>query len=251
MKPPAYMPIKPIQISSRWFPKGKSFGLYESGGIVAPNVTSILGWKFPFDRSAWVEKEPDIDHDAVTRESAERGTAVHLQQELWLSHRPCECPEELLPWVTPLRQLMSRGKSIRGVEIPVHHSIPGAGCYAGSVDCIAESTDGSLVVCDWKTKRENKRVHPGFLDKQKTQLAAYSIAVSELYRDQLGGDIERCTLVFAHPDRDQPTVVMAEGQELKKYQDEWRNLLREWFAEFGEQVQEEQARFNARQERPF
>ena len=29
-----------------------------------------FGIEFPFDKSKWVKSEPDIDHDAVTRESA-------------------------------------------------------------------------------------------------------------------------------------------------------------------------------------
>ena len=44
MQPPVFEPITPKKVSERWFPKGRSFGLYESGGRVAPNVTSILGW---------------------------------------------------------------------------------------------------------------------------------------------------------------------------------------------------------------
>ena len=51
--PPVFEPITPIKVSERWFPKGRRFGLYESGGLVAPNVTSILGWKFPFDKAKW------------------------------------------------------------------------------------------------------------------------------------------------------------------------------------------------------
>ena len=66
MQPPVFEPISPKKVSDRWFPKGRSFGLYESGGRVAPNVTSILGWKFPFDQSRWKKSEPDIDHDGVT-----------------------------------------------------------------------------------------------------------------------------------------------------------------------------------------
>ncbi len=97
MKPPIFEPITPIKVSERWFPKGRNFGLYESGGRVAPNVTSVLGWKFPFDKSKWVKSETDIDHDAVTRESAKRGTAVHLAMEKWLQNQEH----------TPLRSICS------------------------------------------------------------------------------------------------------------------------------------------------
>ena len=102
IKPPAFEPITPMKVSKRWFPKGRKFGLYESGGCVAPNVTSILAWKFPFDKAKWVKSEPDIDHDAVTKESAERGTAVHLAMEKWLQSEEHTPMEEHLQWINPL-----------------------------------------------------------------------------------------------------------------------------------------------------
>ena len=107
-QPPTYDPLTPISVSERWFPKGRKFGLYECGGRVAPNVTSILGWKFPFDKAKWKKSEPDIDHDAVTRESAKRGTAVHLAMEKWLQSEDHTPVEEHLQWINPLQSLVSR-----------------------------------------------------------------------------------------------------------------------------------------------
>ena len=243
--PPPYEPITHHRISPRWFPAGRPFGLYANeAGQVAPNVTSILGWKFPFDRSAWVEREPDIDHDAVTAESAERGTAVHQAMEDWLSHRNPSYPEQYAAWVDPLRHLVARAKLTIGVEVPIHHSIPGVGGYAGSCDGLVVSPDGTVVIIDYKTKRPGKRVHPRFLDKQRLQLAAYSIAINEIYGDQLPRPVERCSLLFAHPDRDRPTVVMTEGSELDSYRKQWVNLHSIWYQEHGEAVEAEQAVFD-------
>lgn len=251
MKPPAYRPIKPIQISSRWFPKDRSFGLYESGGIVAPNVTSILGWKFPFDRSAWVEKEPDIDHDAVTRESAERGTAVHFAMEQWLEGKPHEPLDDHLPWINPLQELVSRATATLAVEIPVHHNIAGVGSYAGSCDGLM-LVGNEVVIADYKTKRPGKNVYPRFCSKQRLQLAAYALAIDSLYGDQLPGPVARTSLLFAHPEDNRAvTVVSTEGQELRDFQEQWTEILTDWYAEHGDAVAEEQARFNAQQDRPF
>ena len=61
LEPPILQEIAPIQVGKRWFLKYNSFGLYESGGIVAPNVTSILNYKIPFEDSRWIESEHDID----------------------------------------------------------------------------------------------------------------------------------------------------------------------------------------------
>ncbi len=243
--PPPYEPIKPLPISERWFPPGRPFGLYANkDGRVAPNVTSILSWKFPFDREAWRQREPGIDHDAVTKESAERGTAVHLAMEKWLTYEHQIIPPEYHPWVEPLMNLVASAKCTLGVEIPIHHHVRGIGRYAGSCDGLVIGADGELVIIDYKTKRPNKRVHPKFLDKQRIQLAAYSIAINALYADQLPSLVSRCSLLFAHPDRPTPTVVMTSGPELLAYQKKWLSLLTEWYEEHGEAVLEEQFSFD-------
>lgn len=244
--PPPYQPIQPITISSRWFPRGQSFGLYEFGGVVAPNVTSILSSAFPFDKSKWIEAEPDIDHDAVAKESAERGTAVHAALEYWLTGEKSEYLPVYAPWVEPLRDLVSRATATLAVEIPVHHTIPGVGRYAGSCDGLA-LVGREVVIIDYKTKRPNKRVHAKYQDKQRTQLAAYSLAINAIYRDQLPGPVTRTSLLYAHPDEGRaPTVVSTEGDELKDYQQRWKQVLAEWFAINGDAVEKEQQAFSAR-----
>ena len=188
MKPPVFEPITPIKVSERWFPKGRRFGLYECGGRVAPNVTSILSWKFPFDKAKWKKSEPDIDHDAVTRESAKRGTAVHLAMEKWLQSEDHTPVEEHLQWINPLQRLVSRASKTLAVEVPLHHSIDGVGAYAGSCDGLMLVND-DVVLIDYKTKRHGKNVLPKFCEQQRLQLAAYSLAISHLYEDQLPAPI--------------------------------------------------------------
>jgi hypothetical protein len=243
--PPQFLPIQSLAVSDRWFPHGHSFGLYESGGVVAPNVTSILSKAFPFDRAAWVEKEPDIDHDAVTREAAERGTAVHQAMEYWLTGQSSEYNPELAPWVEPLRALVSRATATLAVELPIHHSVEGIGRYAGSCDGLV-LVGSDVVVIDYKTKRPGKRVHPRFLDKQRTQLAAYALAINAIYVDQLPAPVTRCSLLFAHPDEGRPpTVVSTAGDELRQFQDRWLALLEEWFEQNGHLVEEQQVLYES------
>ena len=173
MQPPLFDPITPIKVSERWFPKGRRFGLYECGGRIAPNVTSILGWKFPFDKAKWKKSEPDIDHEAVTRESSKRGTAVHLAMEKWLQSEDHTPVEEHLQWINPLQRLVSRASKTLAVEVPLHHSIDGVGAYAGSCDGLMLVND-DVVLIDYKTKRHGKNVLPKFCEQQRMQLAAYS-----------------------------------------------------------------------------
>lgn len=244
---PPYLPIEPLTISERWFPKGRTFGLYERGGVVLPNCTSLLASRFVFSKEAWIAAEPDVDHDAITRESAARGTAVHQALEDWLSGKGADYDPQFSPWVEPLRALVSRGTATLAVEIPVHYVIPGVGGYAGSADGLM-LVNNEVVIIDYKTKRPNKRVHPKFLDKQRTQLAAYSIAINELYKDQLPAPVTRTSLLFAHPDEGRkPTVVSTSGDELARYQDLWIEIVEEWYAENGDLVAAEQEKFRATQ----
>lgn len=75
-------------------------------------------------------------------------------------------------------------------------------------------------------------------------MAAYSLAINALYRDQLPAPVSRCSLLFAHPDRPSPTVVMTAGDELRDYQNQWLDLLADWYREHGEAVEEEQIAFD-------
>ena len=172
MKPPVFEPINSIKLSERWFPKGRKFGLYECGGRVAPNVTSILSWKFPFDKAKWKKSEPDVDHDAVTRESAKRGTAVHLAMEKWLQSQDHTPVEEHLQWINPLQKLVSRATKTLAVEVPLHYSINGVGAYAGSCDGVM-LVNGDVVLIDYKTKRHGKYVHQKYCERERQQLAAF------------------------------------------------------------------------------
>ena len=248
LKPPPYRPIKPIAISPRWFPPNRTFGLYEHNGLCLPNVTSILAESFPFDKAKWQEVEPDIDHDAVTREATQRGTAVHAAMEDWLVGCRDIYAAELAPWVEPLRKIVSRADATLAVEIPIHHQIAGIGGYAGSCDGLM-LVRNEVVIIDYKTKRHNKKVHPKFLNKQRLQLAAYATAINSIYRDQLPSPVVRTSLLFAHPDEGRaPTVVSTSGDELVEYQQLWAEMLRNWWLSHRDEIAIEQAAFNMQQQ---
>lgn len=228
--PPPYRPISPISVSERWFPPGKSYGLYRHENQVAPNVTSILSHFFPFDLDAWKRVEPDIDHEKVSREAARRGTAVHQAMEDWLAGKNSQNGRtvDFAKWIDPLQELVSKATATLGVEIPVFVSLENGISYAGSCDALMKVKD-SVVIIDYKTKRENKRVSPKYLLKQKLQMAAYSIGIDVLYGEQIGSCVHRASLLFAHPDPGRkPTVVTIGRQELLQLQQQWIGMLCEW-----------------------
>lgn len=228
-EPPLYLPIRPLQISDRWFPPNAPFGLYKLGSKVAPNVTSILSVFFPFDLEAWKRVEPDIDHQAVTRESAARGTAVHLAMENWLTGKKMDYAETVEPWVDPLQSLVRRANATLAVELPVFHSVNDIGPYAGSADALMR-VKGETVLIDYKTKRLGKNVYKQYLLKQKLQMAAYAMAINAVYVQQLAAPVTRASLLFAHPDEGRAvTVVKIDAIELVDLQAQWAALLGKWY----------------------
>ena len=102
-----------------------------------------------------------------------------------------------------------------------------------------------VVLIDYKTKRHGKNVFPKYCEQQRLQLAAYSLAISHLYEDQLPAPVRRTSLLYAHPEDGRPvTVVSTEGNLLLEYQQKWLDLLGEWYEVHGEQVADEQLSFN-------
>ena len=227
--PPLYAPIRPLKISERWFPPGASFGLYRLGSAAAPNVTSILSAFFPFDLEAWKRAEPNVDHAAITKESAARGTAVHLAMENWLTGKCGDCAKSIYPWVNPLQSLVGRADATLAVELPVFYSVDGIGPYAGSADALM-LVKKEAVLIDYKTKRFGKNVYKQYLLKQKLQMAAYAMAINAVYLCQLPAPVTRASLLFAHPDEGRPaTVVKIDQVELRDLQAQWSNMLSEWY----------------------
>lgn len=232
-RPPAYTPIRPLKISNRWFPPNGSFGLYRLGAKVAPNVTSILSSFFPFDLEAWKRTEPGIDHAAIAKESAVRGTAVHLAMENWLTGKKMDCVGSIEAWVKPLQSLVRRADATLAVELPVFHSVNNIGPYAGSADALMR-VKGETVLIDYKTKRLGKKVYNQYLLKQKLQMAAYTMAINVVYLEQLSAPVTRASLLFAHPDEGRAvTVVKIDASELNDLQAQWAALLGEWYKQNG------------------
>jgi hypothetical protein len=198
--------------------------------------------------SKWIEIEPDIDHDAVKRESAQRGTDVHKAMECWLSHTPHQHDPDIDPWVDSLQLLISKARNSAttlSVETPLFHTVEGIGSYAGSADVLM-LVKGEVVLIDVKTKRPGKTVWSQYETKNKLQMAAYSLAINACYNDQLSGPVNRATLLYAHPDRE-PTVLKIDSEELKSLQEQWLGILHGWFDQHREEVERQQELFQSRQ----
>ncbi len=131
---------------------------------------------------------------------------MHLATEQWFQGKPHEPSEELLSWINPLQELVSQADKTLAVEIPIHYMIGVVGAYAGSCDGLMLVGD-EVVISDYKTKRPGKRVSPRFCGKQKLQLAAYSLAINDIYQSQLPSPVVRTSLLFAHREKGKPVTV--------------------------------------------
>ena len=173
----------------------------------------------------------------MTRESTKRGNAVHLAMEKWLQNENHEPDAEYLRWITPLQKLVSKASKTLASEVPVHYLINGLGAYAGSCDGLM-LVNNEVVIIDYKTKRHGKYVHPKYCEKQRLQLAAYSLAVNEIYKNQLPAEVTRTSLLFAHPEPGKSiTVVSTQGNLLAEYEHKWLDILAEWYEVHGEEVE--------------
>ncbi len=93
---------------------------------------------------------------------------------------------------------------------------------------------------------------PTTISRKKLQWAAYSQAINDIYQPQLPNPVVRTSLLFAHPEEGKPvTVVSTEGDELLEYQQQWMDILGAWYSEHGDDVAQEQARFQGEKARPF
>ena len=148
-------------------------------------------------------------------------------------------------WKSRIRsEYLSNRTLFHGCEVPLHYSINGVGAYAGSCDGVM-LVNGDVVLIDYKTKRHGKYVHQKYCERERLQLAAYSLAISHLYEDQLPSAVTRTSLLYAHPEDGKPvTVVSTQGNLLLEYQQKWLDLLGEWYEVHGEQVADEQLSFN-------
>ena len=103
--------------------------------------------------------------------------------EKWIQSEDHTPADEHLQWINPLQNLVSRASKTLAGEVPLQYSIDGISSHAGSCDGHM-LVRGDVVLIGNKTKRHGKNVFPKFCERQRLQLAAYSLAINHLYGDQ-------------------------------------------------------------------
>ncbi len=148
-----------------------SNGAYEIDGRRYPRVTTILGIISKPGLWQWRLTVGATEADRISREAAERGTAVHRLCEDLDAHRLAFCPDDLEPFVTAYRGWRDRhvAEVVASERVVVHARHR----YAGQLDRVYRLTDGTLALADLKTSKSRDGTWP-------LQLAAYASALAEM-----------------------------------------------------------------------
>lgn len=161
--------------------------LYMVDGIGYPSVTSILSilnanedGTDPLD--AWRERVGHEEAERITKESADRGTHLHLIAEMYLNNK---LDRRLLKGQASvlfrqIKKYIDKISTVIGTEVTLYNKTLS---YAGSSDCIA-IYNGKLSIIDFKNTRKtinlNYKWNREKLYGYKLQTAMYAMALEEM-----------------------------------------------------------------------
>ena len=163
---------------------------YEIAGVMYPSVTTILQATMPLEQKERLEKWRQ-KNQSKRAEAANRGTKIHELIAAQLQGSPVDCPDELLEFWQPVRQIVAAIAHPIAIEKAVYHS---ALKYAGTLDLVAY-WQGRITLFDWKTSHRVKRIN--CLGDGPLQLAAYKAAFESIAEIK----VEQAAVVVISPSR--------------------------------------------------
>ena len=200
-----------------------------------PSVTTILGEMT--DKSSlenWRRRVGDAEADRVSRFSANRGTCMHQKLEYWFTSDIEDKKERLLS-VNEKMSVFAKENGYTAEELKCGDGLFNSlyicgffnkiesvvementlwsleqGGYAGRVDCIYRNRDGKLVLLDFKTARQKKRME--WMTNYYMQLSAYYLAYYQMY----GIKLDHAELWVA-VEKDVPQLVEISQSELRNW----------------------------------
>ncbi|ERN42537.1 hypothetical protein KR51_00008570 [Rubidibacter lacunae KORDI 51-2] len=204
---------------------GRSYFVTDRGDRV-PSVTTILNATKPeADRAAlraWRQRVGATEAQRISTTASRRGTGTHKQIQRYLLGQSVDCSDAVLPYWESVRSVLDELDRVQLVEGFVAHAGYG---YGGRVDCIA-SFDGVPCVCEWKTA-DTPRGNVERLRDAPLQLAAYSVAANEIYRDY-GLEVYHALVAVALPDRP-AELFWFDTDALGQHWDAWDRRLQQYW----------------------
>ncbi len=157
-------------------------------GMLLPSVTTVLSSMAPVSKIMalinWRKKVGNEEANRRTRLAANRGTWLHGILEDWFNGEDIEHHLEKMPEWRPYFNAVE--EFLIAIQSPVlvesavawYDKERGVG-YSGTLDMVAQMSNGTIALVDWKTSFKEKPDYQ--LADYKRQLGAYSMAAEQLY----------------------------------------------------------------------
>ena len=189
-------------------------------GKVLPSVTTVLSSMAPVSKTMalinWRKRVGADEANRRTRLAANRGTWLHAVMEDWfgeedIEHHLDKAPdwkpyfESVLPFLETIQQPLLLESAVGWYDEDK------AIGYSGTLDMVAQMTDGSIALVDWKTSYKEKPDYQ--LADYKKQLGAYSMAVEAMYGQPI--DNAWCVIACFDPEakESEPTMQLVHLNE--------------------------------------
>ena len=175
----------------------------EESALAYPSITTLLGWYSGFGIQKWRDKVGHEEANKITRQAANRGTAVHKIVEDYITNKIEDSGDYLKSQMPTYHADFLKFKPIIDEHIGTIYGIETALWshkyhVAGRSDCIAE-WDGRMSVVDWKTSRKiKKREH---IENYFLQGTFYACAYTEL----TGTEVDYLNIVMV-PESEDPVI---------------------------------------------
>lgn len=212
---------------------------YKINDRLFPGVGTIQNATNPAETKRWEEWRKIPENAAKSKAACERGTLFHqamqceLMSSLWVEFNVfTDTFTAVEPYIESVKPLLPKITNPQLVESAVWHDV---GCYAGTVDLVAEYA-GELSIIDWKTSEKAKN---GVGDRYPLQLAAYCGAINRMY----GLKIKQGVIVAANAE----TECQVFRFNLSGFWQMWIKKVKQYWQQktpdpFAEQVLEELSR---------
>jgi len=175
-------------------------------GMLLPSVTTVLSSMAPVGKIMallnWRKRVGNDEANRRTRLAASRGTWMHGVIEDWFNGEDIEHHLEKAGDWLPYYQAVE--PFLQGIQEPllVESAVAwfseeqGQG-FSGTLDMVAQMTDGKVALLDWKTSYKAKPDYQ--LADYKRQLGAYSMAAEQMYGQSI--DEAWCVIACYDPEK--------------------------------------------------
>jgi len=209
-------------------------------GRVLPSVTTVLSSMAPVGKIMalmnWRKRVGDDEANRRTRLAANRGTWLHGVLEDYFDGEDVEHHLDKAPDWQPYFEAVEPFLGCIEKPLLVESAVAwfneeeGIG-YAGTLDMVAQMTNGTIALVDWKTSYKEKPDYQ--LADYKRQLGAYSLAFEQMYKQ--GIDEAWCVIACYDPEQEDSQsslqLVQLDGFELVSQQRVMEDTVRRYFNE--------------------